>query len=220
MSTKLLIPKNDAALAEVGRLLAATWDQEQWLTLRWTTQAAFAQLVTGFTTGLTERRSAATSRTPHSQRLQELDDQFDEGVRYLKRYVDEDNGYDRARTAAHLPGFGLISTNRGNGLYLTRDREERRTALRDLLLPAVAGATFAGRPYGTAFWQPRYDEYTALLGQSENLAGQVTRSVSQKDAGKKELRRVLQAVVYALKANYPNTFEAELRTWGFRKESY
>ncbi len=84
----------------------------------------------------------------------------------------------------------------------------------------MAGATFAERPYGTAFWQPRYDEYTALLGQSENLAGQVTRSVSQKDAGKKELRRVLQAVVYALKANYPNTFEAELRTWGFRKESY
>jgi hypothetical protein len=52
------------------------------------------------------------------------------------------------------------------------------------------------------------------------LAGQVSKSVSQKDTAKLELRKVLQAVVYALKANFPDTFEAELRAWGFRKESY
>ncbi|WP_277881397.1 hypothetical protein [Hymenobacter cyanobacteriorum] len=44
--------------------------------------------------------------------------------------------------------------------------------------------------------------------------------MSQKDTAKLELRKVLQAVVYAPKANYPDTFEAELRAWGFRKESY
>ncbi|WP_262489848.1 hypothetical protein [Hymenobacter terrenus] len=44
--------------------------------------------------------------------------------------------------------------------------------------------------------------------------------MGQKDVAKQELRKVLQAVVYALKANFPDTFEAELRTWGFRKENY
>ncbi|MDO7851946.1 hypothetical protein [Hymenobacter convexus] len=44
--------------------------------------------------------------------------------------------------------------------------------------------------------------------------------MSKKDTAKLELRKVLQAVVYGLKANFPDTFEAELRSWGFRKESY
>jgi hypothetical protein len=48
----------------------------------------------------------------------------------------------------------------------------------------------------------------------------VSKSVSRKDTAKLELRKVLQAVAYALKANYPDTFEAELWAWGFRQESY
>ena len=63
-------------------------------------------------------------------------------------------------------------------------------------------------------------EYKTLLGQTSGLAGKVSKSVSQKDTAKLELRKVLEAVVYALKANFPDTFEAELRSWGFRKESY
>lgn len=220
VNTKLLIPKNDAALAEVARLLAATWGRESWFTLRWISQAAFAQLVADFTAGLTEKRSAATARTPQSQRLQELDDEMDEGLRILKKYVNEDSNYDKARTDARLPAFGLVATSKGGGLRLSADRDKRLTSLRDLLLPAVAKAPFAEREYGTAFWQARCDEYGTLLGQTSGLAGKVSKSVSQKDAAKQELRKVLQAVVYALKAHFPDTFEAELRGWGFLKESY
>ena len=220
LNTKLLIPKNDAALAEVGRLLAATWAAETWFVLRWKTQADFTKLVADFAASLTEKRAAATARTPQSQRLQELDDQMDEGLRILKNYINEDSGYDKAKTDARLPGFGLVKTSRGRGLRLSADRGERLVALRDLLLPAVAAAPFAGRGYGTAFWQIRFDEYEALLGKTDGLAGKVSKSVSQKDTAKLELRKVLQAVVYGLKANYPDTFEAELRAWGFRKETY
>ena len=89
-----------------------------------------------------------------------------------------------------------------------------------MLLPAVAKAPFAAREFGTAYWQARFDEYKTLLGKTDGLTGKVSKSVSQKDTAKLELRRVLQAVVYALKANFPDTFEAELWSWGFRKESY
>lgn len=220
INPKLLIPKNDAALAEVSRLLAEAWGKEPWFVLRWKTQADFAKLVADFSSSLTEKRGAATARTPQSQRLQELDDQMDEGLRILKSYVNEDSDYNKAKTDARLPGFGLVKTSRGGGLRLSGDRDERLTALRDLLLPAVAKAPFAKRDYGTAFWQTRFDEYETLLSETGGLAGKVSKSVSQKDTAKLELRRVLQAVVYALKANFPDTFEAELRAWGFRKESY
>jgi hypothetical protein len=220
INTKLLIPKNDAALAEVGRLLAATWGLETWFVLRWKTQADFAKLVTDFTTSLTEKRGAAAARTPQSQRLQELDDEMDEGLRILKKYINEDSDYSKAKTDARLPGFGLVATTKGSGLRLSRDRDKRLTALREMLLPAVAAAPFAGRDYGTTFWQTRFDEYKTLLGKTDGLAGKVSKSVSQKDTAKLELRKVLQAMIYALKANFPDTFEAELRAWGFRKESY
>ncbi|WP_035568038.1 hypothetical protein [Hymenobacter sp. IS2118] len=219
VNPKLLIPKKDGPLAEVGRLVAEAWGKETWFALRWKTQADFAKLAAEFGTAITEKRGAAAARTPQSQRLQELDDQFDEGLRILKKYLNEDSGYDKARTDARLPGFGLIARKSG-GYALSADRNERLKALRDLLLPSVAAAPFAARDYGTAYWQTRFDEYKTLLGQTDGLAGKVSKSVSRKDAAKGELRKVLQAVVYALKANFPDTFEAELRSWGFRKESY
>ncbi|GAA4047588.1 hypothetical protein GCM10022409_37340 [Hymenobacter glaciei] len=219
VNPKLLTPKKDGPLAEVGRLVAEAWGKETWFALRWKTQADFATLAAEFGAAITDKRSAAAARTPQSQRLQELDDQFDEGLRILKKYINKDSGYDKARTDARLPGFGQV-TRKSRGFALSEDRGERLKALRDLLLPAVAKAPFAKRDYGTAYWQTRADEYAALLGKTDGLAGKVSKSVSQKDTAKLELRKVLQAVVYALKANFPDTFEAELRSWGFRKESY
>ncbi|MDO7876101.1 hypothetical protein Q5H93_15260 [Hymenobacter sp. ASUV-10] len=219
INPKLLIPKNDGALLEVARLVMETWGLETWFTLRWKTQAEFAALYTTLAQSITDKRSAATSRTPQSQRLQELDDEMDEGLRFLKKYVEEENGYNKAKTDARLPGFGLVP-RKGGGLGLDIDRDERRDALRDLLLPAVKKAAFKNRPYGTDFWQTRYDEYKTLLENADGLAGTVTKSVSKKDEAKKELRRVLQAVVYALRANFPDIYAAELRAWGFRKVSY
>ncbi|GAB2868799.1 hypothetical protein [Hymenobacter ruber] len=219
VNPKLLTPKKDGPLAEVARLVAEAWGKETWFVLRWKTQADFAKLVLEFSASITDKRSAAAARTPQSQRLQELDDQFDEGLRILKKYINEDSDYNKAKTDARLPGFGLI-TRKSGGFALTEDRDQRLVALRDMLLPAVAAAPFAKRDYGTAFWQTRFDEYQDLLGKTGGLAGQVSKSVSKKDVAKLELRKVLQAVVYALKANFPDTFEAELRSWGFRKESY
>ena len=219
LNVKLLIPKNDGTLAEVGRLAAEAWGQETWFALRWKTQTDFAKLVADFSTSLTEKRAAATSRTPHSQRLQELDDEMDHALRILKSYISEGSGYSKAKAEAQLPGFGLVP-RKGGTLLLSTDRDERLVALREMLLPALAAAPFAKREFGTAYWQPRFEEYETLLGKSDGLAGKVSKSVSSKDTAKLELRKVLQAVVYALKANFPDTFEAELRAWGFRKESY
>lgn len=143
------------------------------------TQADFAKLVTGFSTGLTEKRAAATSRTPQSQRLHELDDEMDHAVRILKSYINKDNDYSKAKTDAHLPGFGLV-TRKGGTLQLSTDRDERLAALRDLLQPAVAAAPFAAREFGTKFWQPRFAEYETLLGKTDGLAGKISKSVSQK----------------------------------------
>jgi hypothetical protein len=221
VSTKLLIPHNDAALATVAGLVASTWATETWFTLRWLKPADFAALAASFGATLTDKRAAAATRSPQAQRLQELDDEMDEALRVLKAYVLEAANYDKAAADAQLPGFGLVPrSGKGKSYELSRDRDERLAALRDFLLPAVARAPFAGRDRGTAFWQPRATEYAALLHQADGLAGQVTQAVSKKDDTKAAIRQALQAIVYGLRANYPDTYEAEWRAWGFRKVSY
>jgi hypothetical protein len=219
INPKLLIPKNDGALAEVGRLVKESWSQEAWFLLRWKTQVDFAQLVTTFTSNITEKRAATANRTPQTQRLQELDDEMDQALRILKSYVLEEAKYNKAAAEAQLPGFGLIRPKSG-GYWLIDDRDQRLKALQELLLPAVTAAPFAGREFGKNFWQVRIAEYAELLRQADGLSGTVTKSVSKKDEAKKELRKVLQAIIYALRANFPDTYEAELRAWGFRKVSY
>lgn len=162
VSVKLLIPRNDAALAAGGRLVADTWATETWFTLRWLKPADFNTLVAGFGATLTSKQAAAAARSPQTQRLQELDDELDEALRVLKAYVLEAANYNKAAADAQLPGFGLVA-QKGRSLGLSYDRDERLTALRDFLLPAVAKAPFAGRDQGTAFWQPRAAKYAALL---------------------------------------------------------
>lgn len=44
--------------------------------------------------------------------------------------------------------------------------------------------------------------------------------MSRKDDTKQAIRQALQAVACGLRANYPDTYEAEWRAWGFRKVSY
>ena len=72
VNPKLLIPKKDGPLAKVARLVAEAWGKETWFALRWKTQADFAKLMLEFSASITDKRSAATARTPQSQRLQEL----------------------------------------------------------------------------------------------------------------------------------------------------
>ena len=60
----------------------------------------------------------------------------------------------------------------------------------------------------------------AKFGNSGGDAGTVSHKVSKKEEAKKTIRKALQAIIFLLKASCSDTFEAELRQWGFRKESY
>ncbi|UOQ73194.1 hypothetical protein [Hymenobacter cellulosilyticus] len=44
--------------------------------------------------------------------------------------------------------------------------------------------------------------------------------VSRKDQGEEQVRKALRALIHHIKAQFPDTFEAKLREFGFQKESY
>ncbi|OON69329.1 hypothetical protein [Hymenobacter sp. CRA2] len=212
---KKLIPTGDAALAEVAASCAAVWATEPTLTLRWLPQPAFAAAVAQLQTSTAARRQAAADHSPQSARLHDLDEEMNEAVRFLKDYLREDAG-SKAAAQAQYAAFGLVPKRGGS---LARDRGERLLGL-DVLVTRLASAPFAERKYGTAFWQPRVQEYRQLLSSSAGLVGQAASAKAGKDQARKLVRKGLKALVALLEANFPDTYVAELQRWGFRRSTY
>ena len=88
------------------------------------------------------------------------------------------------------------------------------------MLKGIVTHGFDADEYGTAFWQPIYDQYETALNQATTNDGNVSTKVSSKNTLKEELKKTLRALINVIKGNYPDTYKAELRAWGFQKEKY
>ncbi len=226
VNPKLLLPKADQTLFDVGTAVNARWASVPALTLLWLTQPAYSTALADFGTNLTDKRRVAAERSPNVQRLIELDDAADDALPYLKGYINEVAG-SKAKGNAQYAAHGMVLVGKKTKrMELAADRNERVKGVEMLLDKLATGGdggkplSYAERIYGTAFWQKWLDEYKPLVGKSGDDAGTVSHKVSRKEEAKRTVVKALRAIIYLLKANYPDTFEAELRQWGFRKESY
>ena len=226
VNPKLLLPKADQTLFDVGTSVSARWSTVPALTLLWITPAAYAAALADFGTNLGEKRRVAAERSPNVQRLIELDDVADDALPYLKSYINEDAGSKAAGTARYAAHGLVLMGAKAKRIVLPTDRQARVKSVEVLLAKLATGGAggtalpYADRKYGTAFWQTWLAEYAALVEKGGTDAGLISHKVGRKEESKKIVRKALQALIYLLKANYPDTFAAELRQWGFRKESY
>jgi hypothetical protein len=223
LNPKKIIPPSDASLYDVGKSVEAQWAAVPALTLLWTTPAAFSKSLADFGTSYLEKRRIAADRSPGVQRLIELDDVAEDALPFLTGYIDEEAGSKKAGRASYT-AHGL--EKKGERFRWPIDRQKRVEAVEMLLVKLRTGGEggkplpYADRKFGEAFWDNWLKEYQPLVEKSGNDAGTVSHKVSKKDEAKQAVVKTLRAIIYLLKANYPDTFEAELRVWGFRKESY
>lgn len=226
VNPKLLLPKADQTLFDVGTAVNARWASVPALTLLWLTQPAYSTALADFGLNLSDKRRIAAERSPNVQRLIELDDVADDALPYLKNYINEEAG-SKAKGNARYAAHGMVLVGKKTKrMELAADRQERVKGVQMLLDKLNTGGedgkplSYADRKYGTAFWQAWLDEYQPMVGKSDDAAGTVSYKVSKKDEAKRTVVKALRTIIYLLKVNYPDTFEAELRQWGFRKESY
>lgn len=209
------LPDAEVALAALATTVSAAWQTSELPDLLWLTKADLAAQAASFAAHRDAAETAGDTRTPQSKRLQALDKQLDKGLQFVKAYLAEEHDADEGR--AYYPEFGI---EKASGSYrLPTVRAERVKAL-DKLLAALKTHDFGKKKYGTAYWQPLATEYAQLVQASTATAGQRSGKVSAKGQGELQLRRALRALIHHIKANYPDTFEAQLRTFGFQKESY
>jgi hypothetical protein len=50
--------------------------------------------------------------------------------------------------------------------------------------------------------------------------GDVSKLANDKGLKKQSLTRKLQCVIHLVRANYPESADAELRAWGFQRETF
>jgi len=205
------LPAGQPELATLAEAAAKAWAASPLPALLWCPKAQLADLATAYRGSLGAADAAGDTLSPTAQRLRELDRETRASLKFVKRYLAEAHGEEGAR--AYYDEFGIPG-----GSFATA-RPRRATQLAKLLL-ALKAHKFDQNKYGTAYWQPLATEYAALAGESSATRQSTSGEVGLKNSQEKPLRKVLRALRLSIRANFPDTFEAELREFGFLAESY
>ena len=215
INKKSHVPSSDIDLGKVVTDVSNTWSTKPELVLLWTNQADFDTIAIDYNNDLTQRLELGGSRPQITQTLKELDKYIDEHLSYIKDMIAKK--FKKKSATSYYPSFGIV--HKKDKYIMPTDKNSRLAAL-ELMLSGITTHGFDADEYGTAFWQPVYEEYQSLLNQASTTDGNVSAKVSSKNNLRKELIRTLRALINLIKANYPDTYKAELRTWGFQKEKY
>lgn len=213
-SRKSALPKSDIDLSVVATKVVSKWAANDWLKIQWITEAEFEATVGHYTAELSQRMQSGASRPAITAAIKQLDAELDKGVRYVKRYLFDK--YD-AHAKDHYHAFGWVKM--GLGIRLPRDQNQKAEAMA-ITLQAITSEGFEEKQYGKSFWTEKSAAYNALLMQASELDSAIASKVGNKNQYRTTIVRVLNSIIWALRSNFPDTYAAEIRSWGFQKEKY
>jgi hypothetical protein len=151
----------------------------------------------------------------YNEALKILDKTIDDAVSYVKVYIVDK--YKKESATSYYSAFGISYINKN---YIIPKDQNSRSAALALMIEAIAVNGFGAKEFGTAFWTDVKAQYDSLLSNALATDSQVATKVGDKNILKKELKKGLNAIVLVIKGNYPDSYKAELRNWGFQKEKY
>lgn len=208
------LPDSDLSIAEVAQKVA-----EHWLTsnfkLQWVKSDDFKKTADDFSKHVQNRKEESMHRPQISKRLKELDTTIDQNIIYIKNYITEEVG--KGNETAYYAQFGIERV--GSGYKLPLERSKRLSAL-NLLLKGIEARGYKDKTYGTVFWTNIVTEYTDLASQAGKKDSAVSSKVNTKNQTKEQVLKVLNALIFLIRANHPDDYASELRVWGFQKEKY
>lgn len=209
------VPGADIDFGKVVTSVAATWAVKPDITLNWVTSAEFTTDATAYNTALMSRKEVGGSRPQITKALKTLDNEINDALLYVKGYIIDK--YKKDAAPSYYKAFGI--EHKENRYTFPTDQNNRLAAL-DLMLKGILANGFGSKEYGTAFWTPIKTQYATLLNQAIETDGTISTKVNSKNVLKKTLKKTMNSLIMVIKGNYPDTYKAELRAWGFQKEKY
>ncbi|MBC7382693.1 MAG: hypothetical protein H7296_06810 [Bacteroidia bacterium] len=214
--TKSNISTNEAGLFVQAYSACGVWKRYPELTIKWTTQAKFEIMLEGSEINFNARLSMGGKRKSITQKLNQADSEMDKAIAALKVYLAK-KYKSETNAIPHYSKFGIALQN--NAYLLPRDRNRKAAALL-LTIEAIKSEGFSEEEYGEVYWLAQEKLYKELLKEATILDGNVSEKVGNKKMDVLAIKKILNALIFMLKANYPDTFDTELRHWGFQKEKY
>jgi len=213
-SRKGRLPSSLANIISTSRASHAKW-VESGLTLSWTTPAEFEQKVIKLDEAEIAKSESKTKRSPIANELTQLNNLIDGKVGNLKGNLIGKFGHRDA--SSHYSRFGI--ERKGKAYLMPRGSDERKRAL-DMLVTAFDEYEMPNTEYGKDFWVDINTRYNALIENSSNSAGLISQKVAEKNILIEEILMTMNSLISLTKANFPRTWQSELRAWGFQKEKY
>ncbi|MFY0482395.1 hypothetical protein ACI6PS_07290 [Flavobacterium sp. PLA-1-15] len=210
-----VLPTTEIDLGTVASSASKKWLDSPWLTLLWMKAPDFATKVALFETTVDSRRVTGSTRPQITKSLRLLNREIEDSLTYVKNYIIEKHKKETAKS--YFPSFGMVV--KGKGYILPRDQNSRSKALK-MMIEACVENDFKSKEYGTGYWEDVKDRFDSLLELASSTDGTVSLKVGDKNILKKEVKKVLNALIGVIKSNYPDTYKHELRSWGFQKEKY
>ncbi len=207
------IPKSQYDLLSVAEKVADRWSSSPKITLIWITSEEFKSLVEEYKAGLNQRALAGSGRGSYTQKLREYDEQINLAVEEVKVAIAAKFG--REKSKAYYSEFGIVKY--GQSYRLPGERSLRVIALsaftKSIKLYDLKVAGFSSEWFSTLA-----EDYASLYQSAKSIDNAVSASVGNKNSLRERIEDVLTALMLVIKANYPRTYEAELRNWGFQRE--
>jgi hypothetical protein len=209
------LPVAQHDLMTLAENVSKKWIDTPVLTLLWTNPVDFKKLVQEFRIFLESRVEAGSGRSSQTQTLKDLDKQINKAVEEIKLAILVKFGKDKGR--AYYSEFGI--SKQGSAYKIPNDRNMRLSAL-SLFVKAVRNHGLKVVGFDEAFFDTILPAYNEAFEASQKTDSTVAVNVSNKNDLRRQVEAVLNALHGLIRINYPNTYEGELRSWGFQKEKY
>ncbi len=209
------VPNKDVDFGKVVNSVSVKWSTSPWLELLWTTSTDFATKTASYQTTLGARIQTGSGRPQITQALKTLDKDINDKISYVKGYIVDKYKKEAAKSYYASFGFQLV----GKAYKLPTDQNGRSAAL-TLMITAIESNGFGAKEFGTTYWSDIKNQYNSLLSQALTKDSQVSIKVGDKNILKADLQKALNSIILVIKGNYPDTYKAELRSWGMQKEKY
>lgn len=212
------IPTGDMDFGTVANDAVSMWKTENWLTLKYITQAEAQGKVNLYNSIIDNRKDDGGDRPQYTVALKTVNGEIDGSIKYIKGYLQEEHGEEgKAVVQSYYPAFGIVKV--GDAFEIPKDASSRKVAL-GLMLTAIKDNNFEDRKYGTVYWTDLKNRYDTLIQTSRALDGTISDNVGDKNVLKEELHEVLISLINVITGNFPKTYHEQLRKWGFQKEKY
>jgi len=213
-TSKSNIPANDTDILAVLECLLPKWN-EVLMPIVWMQKSRMQQLYVDYRYLSFNRRSTGASRGSLTEQLNNIDDEIDEAIEFVKNRVAE-RMKSKSSAVASYKELGII---KGRKYTLPEGREDRLAAL-EMLVKALAEYNFQDTEYGIEYWNDVRSRYDALLKQTRINDGTVSLNVGTLNEMRAEIKKFNGCFISIVKGNYPETWKAQLRYFGFQKEKY